>query len=214
MSWNKGMKVYSDEEVFCQNSNASQSLLRKYYLEKVEYKCSCCDILEWNGKSIKLEIDHIDGNRRNNTLENLRLLCPNCHSQTETYKSKNITGKRKVSDAELSDALFESDYISQALIKVGLAPRGGNYARAKRIIEEKEIAMRVKKLHYCHCGKRIDRSAKECQECSFISKRKVDRPNKEELQKMIKEMSWIAIGKQYGVSDNAVRKWARKYNLI
>ena len=51
--------------------------------------CSECGISEWNGKSISLELDHIDGVRTNHKLENLRLLCPNCHSQTDTYRSKN-----------------------------------------------------------------------------------------------------------------------------
>ena len=51
--------------------------------------CSECGISEWNGKSISLELDHVDGVRTNHKLENLRLLCPNCHSQTDTYRSKN-----------------------------------------------------------------------------------------------------------------------------
>ncbi|EKQ70362.1 hypothetical protein OsccyDRAFT_0645 [Leptolyngbyaceae cyanobacterium JSC-12] len=50
-------------------------------------------------------------------------------------------------------------------------------------------------------------------ECSAIAKRKVNRPSKEELEKDISEMSWVAIGLKYGVSDNAARKWARKYGL-
>lgn len=51
--------------------------------------CSICGINIWNQKSINLELDHIDGNRVNHLLSNLRLLCPNCHSQTDTYRSKN-----------------------------------------------------------------------------------------------------------------------------
>ncbi len=54
-----------------------------------EPKCECCGIDSWNGKSISLELDHKDGDSENNSLENLSILCPNCHSQTDTYKSKN-----------------------------------------------------------------------------------------------------------------------------
>ena len=50
--------------------------------------CSICGIESWNNIPIKLELDHIDGNRVNHEYSNLRLLCPNCHSQTDTYRSK------------------------------------------------------------------------------------------------------------------------------
>lgn len=53
------------------------------------YKCSVCSITEWNNKKIDLELEHKDGNFKNNKSKNLCLLCPNCHSQTETYKAKN-----------------------------------------------------------------------------------------------------------------------------
>jgi Zn finger protein HypA/HybF involved in hydrogenase expression len=54
-----------------------------------EHKCENCGITEWNGQPTPIELDHIDGNRYNNTLQNLRILCPNCHAQTETYRGKN-----------------------------------------------------------------------------------------------------------------------------
>ncbi len=53
--------------------------------------CSICGIEKWNNKPIKLELDHIDGKRVNHEFSNLRLLCPNCHSQTDTYRSKTRT---------------------------------------------------------------------------------------------------------------------------
>jgi len=71
-------------------STKSRNFFRRYLTETFGYKCSCCNISEWNGKSIVLEIDHIDGNFENNKPENLRFICPNCHSQTDTYKARNM----------------------------------------------------------------------------------------------------------------------------
>lgn len=56
-----------------------------------ENKCECCGISEWNNKPITLQLHHINGNPRDNALENLQVLCPNCHTQTDNYGSKNTT---------------------------------------------------------------------------------------------------------------------------
>jgi hypothetical protein len=52
-------------------------------------KCDQCGLENWNGKHLSMELDHIDGDRTNHNLNNLRMLCPNCHAQTETYRAKN-----------------------------------------------------------------------------------------------------------------------------
>lgn len=54
-----------------------------------EHKCEKCGLSKWNGELIPLELDHIDGNGGNNLFENLKILCPNCHAQTSTYRGKN-----------------------------------------------------------------------------------------------------------------------------
>lgn len=55
----------------------------------LEERCAECGISEWNGRPLSLHLDHINGDRRDQRLENLRFLCPNCHSQTETYCGRN-----------------------------------------------------------------------------------------------------------------------------
>lgn len=69
-----------------QTNKLKQRLLNEGVMEN---KCSCCGISEWNNKPITMQLDHIDGNSKNHLLENLRMLCPNCHSQTDTWCGKN-----------------------------------------------------------------------------------------------------------------------------
>jgi hypothetical protein len=53
-------------------------------------QCEECGISEWNGKPLKCELDHVNGDRTDHRLKNLKIVCPNCHSQTETFRAKNI----------------------------------------------------------------------------------------------------------------------------
>ena len=60
----------------------------RYITERDGYSCKECGISEWLGKSLTLDLDHIDGNPKNNSPDNLRLVCPNCHRQTPTWGMK------------------------------------------------------------------------------------------------------------------------------
>lgn len=84
------------EEILVENSNyTNNSSLKKRLLEEglLKYECYECHISEWNGKPLSLQLDHINGNNSDNRLENLRFLCPNCHSQTETFSGRNASHK-------------------------------------------------------------------------------------------------------------------------
>lgn len=72
------------------------STLKKYLVETRGETCEDCGLgNNWNGKPLTLHLDHIDGDSDNNFPENLRLLCPNCHSQTDTHGSKGLGSRYK-----------------------------------------------------------------------------------------------------------------------
>lgn len=87
-----------DTYFLCNGRDLSSKKVRALLLKYKPYECSLCgNSGSHNGLKLTLHVDHKDGVRSNNELENLRWLCPNCHSQTETYASKNIkTRDRKV----------------------------------------------------------------------------------------------------------------------
>jgi hypothetical protein len=71
------------------NEKVGKTIVKRYLAESCGDKCNECGISEWLSSPLVLEIDHVDGDAYNNRPENLRLLCPNCHAQTPTYKNRN-----------------------------------------------------------------------------------------------------------------------------
>lgn len=79
------------EELLTENNTFQTFKLKQRLLKErlIENVCTECGIKEWNGKTINMHLDHINGINNDHRLENLRMLCPNCHSQTDTYCGKN-----------------------------------------------------------------------------------------------------------------------------
>lgn len=144
--------------------------IKKHLKEKRGEKCEICGWKEVNkhtGK-IPLEFHHKDGVHTNNKEENLQILCPNCHSLTETHKGAN-TSSRKL--------------------------------RRNKIERDKEI-------------KRKEQEKKENENKEVKAKREETKnPGKEVLMEKIKHFSILKISRDFGVSDNAVRKWLIKEKL-
>lgn len=73
----------------------TRPMVRQFVSELRGYKCECCGISEWNGKPLTLWLDHIDGDASNDSPNNVRLMCPNCDSQSDTFGAKNYGRGRK-----------------------------------------------------------------------------------------------------------------------
>ena len=238
--WNKGKNLVTDprvsrykfDEIFCENSKFRVFSYRKSLIEIKGYKCEICGVDMWMGREITLEIDHINGINNDNRIDNLRFLCLNCHSQTDTFRGKNIINRKLNSDGnffytddEFIKAVSSSFSINEVCLKLNIANKGGNYKVIKNKIESLGIKLkdvvkiekqkvkkeRNKKLNFCECGKKIKNESKTCEGCYSIIQRKIkDRPDYDTLTKDISELGYCGTGRKYGVSDNCIRKWIKK----
>ena len=94
----------------------SNSLRRRLIREGLkEAQCERCGITQWNGKMAPLELDHINGNHEDNRFENLQILCPNCHAQTDTYRGRNRSDKKKKAEKILKNKNLKASYDYNAL---------------------------------------------------------------------------------------------------
>jgi hypothetical protein len=161
-------------------------------------KCSLCPQNNtWNNLPIKMEMDHIDGNRQNNALSNLRFLCPNCHSQQLT-SNRNKIGKRIKIDEKIIVNLYHKDKknIREILFHFNLSDAGANYSYIKSVLLKNNVynhhpQITIKKYK----GTNILNSRWE----NSVHLRKVERPSKEELEFLIKKFPFTKLAKKYRI---------------
>lgn len=150
----------------------NQSLKKRLFDEKLKKRiCEMCGQDEiWQGKRISLILDHINGINNDNTLNNLRILCPNCNATLDTHCSKN----RKIKERNI-----------------------------KKLITEKQKRKKTPEQNKKYRKPHIKKSRP----------RKVELPSLELLTEMVKNYSYVEVGRRFGVSDNAIRKWFKHYGV-
>jgi Zn finger protein HypA/HybF involved in hydrogenase expression len=105
-------RKYTNEQVFTENSTYARHHIKKRLIEDklIKYECSVCfNKGIYNDKPLSLQLEHINGISDDNRLSNLEFLCPNCHSQTDTYAGKGSKGKRKVFNGPKSTKNFNEN---------------------------------------------------------------------------------------------------------
>lgn len=188
--WSKGhtpgpkrnVQEYLNNKIKINSYELKKRLLKEDILQPV---CNSCNLTQWLGEPIPLELDHISGERLNNNLSNLRLLCPNCHAKTPTYRGKNI---KKQNDKSIK--------------------RRRPYHGAVRTQE---------KCIDCGCTRSRESKAR-CKACNnknikfrIISpKTKITWPDVDWLLERLETTSYEQMGKELGVSGNAIRKHLKR----
>lgn len=211
-----GIKYKKFIDIFCINSPVGNSRIKKLIIKNnlFEYKCQgvhCKLSNQWLGKKLVLDLDHINGINNDNRIENIRFLCPNCHSQTETFKNKNR--KSNVSKKNISDLMIKKlikKKLNNNKICLLLDISIGNYKRINnlRIKIENE-----KKCIKCNTQLKTNSKTGMCMKCFRMLNRKIDRPSYEELINSINKEGYVRTGKKFNVSDNAIRKWVKAYEI-
>jgi hypothetical protein len=183
-NWSKHIPL---NEILVENSdyhNATELKKRLIREGLLENKCAACGLFPfWNGKPLVLHLDHINGINIDQRIENLQLLCPNCHSQTSTYAGRNMKRQKILLPGETP---------------ISVPPISPIY---------------IKFCEFCHKKYEGKSKRFCSHICYQKSSRKVPRPPKEELEQLIHANSFCKIAKIFNVSDSAVRNWVKQYGI-
>lgn len=208
--WNKNKKIKTSmvqflpiNQVLIENSPQTNTSKLKNRLWNLNLKKKMCEVC---GYTENLELHHINGQPTDNRLENLQILCPNCHAKTTNYRGKNISYRNHKAASEW----FITDEEANE--------RHENKLVKRRIPETERKNKKIVNVNCPVCGKEFKpiKGSKYCSiECYHLKvKSECTRPDILQLIKDFLELkSFVQIGKKYNVSDNSVRKWFLHYNF-
>jgi hypothetical protein len=198
--WNSGSnyihygKKYSLLEILIENSpyKSTTKLKNRLFNEGLkEKKCEACNLKEWMNKIIPLELNHKNGNNTDNRIENLEIICCNCHAQTTNYRGKNILS-------------YKSEKIKNEFLN--------------KEIKVVNIKKKVENNKCIHCSKELNKKNKKF--CSTLCYRESERKENEipKVPEILNAFNiyknFRKVGLSFGVSDNTVRNWCSNYGIL
>jgi len=156
--------------------------------------CGWCEVNKVTG-NVPIQLEHIDGDSKNNSLDNLKLLCPNCHSLTPTYGYLNKGNGR-------SERKKYRDFLKKKTIEELL----------REYNNEKDIKEPNRKTKLEIESERLENNGLSNNEVKhYINLRKVNRPSYKDLLIDIGELGYEGTGRKYGVSGTSIKKWIKWY---
>lgn len=191
-----GKIALADDKVFVRDSTYTNraALKKRLFAMGVPNVCSCGQGPEWNGKPITLTLEHKNGIANDHRLENLEILCPNCHSQTDTFAGKNSS--RVLTPEQRKE--FKSKAVLRSNSNRRHHTSKNSLPKPPRICRDcpNEIVAKSKSGH--------------CFDCSRKARYATSYPEVEILVGMVKEKGFVKVAAELGVTDNAVRKHLKK----
>lgn len=203
LNYNRGLPL---DSILVKNSLVvnSNHLKKRLLKEGVKtHQCEICKNTSWNNLPIPIELEHCNGDNSDNRIENLKILCPNCHAQTPYYRRKNklsiLNERREMNRVKFGETLTDN--------------ADGNPEPSSLKGKGRETKQREPKSCICSCGNKMSHRSLRCRECDLINRASIRPPIFQLLEDFKQLKSFVQVGKKYGVSDNAVRNWLKYYKV-
>ncbi len=217
----------TDTQLYLHNElPISSNMLKKRLIKEgiKEHRCEVCVQTEWMGKPIPIQLHHKDGNSVNNVLDNLQIICPNCHAQTENYCGKNqarVGAYIATPDQDFLDQIPLWHNKAQVIRALGLSLAKPHYNKIGKLMAANPTVLfkpfepiEVPDGYREISARRIEKKGDPLWRTKpKPDQRKVVRPSKEDLEKLVWEKSILQLSKEFGVTDNTVRKWCKWYEI-
>lgn len=197
---------------------ASAALKQKLFnLEIKKRECENCGIVQWCDKEAPLELHHLDGNSHNNKLDNLKILCPNCHSQTHSFcKAKKYRITEELLQS-LHTIVPEYSSLREVFVALNLPYRGMTYLKVSRYIKTHNLQLKPKPVTEKILTVKDQNTTLQKRVIEKTSTPKLAKsnwyPTNQELFEAVWNRSVLDLSRSFGVTSNAIKNRCKRRGI-